>query len=91
MTFDNNDVGINLSHFKTEEELIDVVGVDRIKAELERLRLKCGGRPLERARRLWMTKDIPVNELPSKFFSKEKSLSIRIPPIVSTQKVKKLC
>ena len=46
------------------------VDADTLKVELSRLGLKCGGTPLERAKRLWLTKDTPLDQLPAKFFVK---------------------
>merc|ERR1719512_255566 len=34
--------------------------------------MKCGGRPQDRAKRLWFARDKPLNELPSKLFVAKK-------------------
>jgi splicing factor 3A subunit 3 len=62
--------GIDLSSYKTVEELAQQVDGDVLKAELARLGLKCGGAPLDRAKRLFLTKDTPLDKLPRKLFVK---------------------
>jgi splicing factor 3A subunit 3 len=61
---------VDLSSYVTPDDLLANVGADAIKAELTRLGLKCGGAPLERAKRLFMTKDTPLDQLPAKLFAK---------------------
>lgn len=65
------EAGINLQQFQDVQALINSVNPDMLKAELARLGLKCGGTPLDRAKRLWLTKDTPLCELPAKLFSKK--------------------
>jgi splicing factor 3A subunit 3 len=62
--------GIDLSTYGTPDDLLANVSADAIKAELDRLGLKCGGAPLERAKRLFLTKDTPPDQLPAKLFAK---------------------
>jgi len=62
--------GISLSQYTTVQELIKDVTPDRLKTELARLGLKCGGTPQDRANRLWLTKDTPLDQLPKKVFAK---------------------
>jgi hypothetical protein len=45
-------VGIDVSACSTAAELLQAHGADALKAELQRLGLKCGGKPIERAERL---------------------------------------
>ena len=65
-------VGIDLSSFGSADELLEAKGADSIKTELSRLGLKCGGKPLDRAKRLMLTKDTPLDQLPPKLFAKKK-------------------
>ena len=60
---------LDLSAFQTAEELEKSIDGDRLKAELSRLGMKCGGRPSDRAMRLFMTKDTPLDQLPKKLFA----------------------
>ena len=64
---------LDLSPFETVEELENAIDGDRLKAELARLGMKCGGRPLDRAMRLFMTKDTPLDQLPKKLFANQAS------------------
>ena len=59
---------IDLTSYKSAEELENAIDGDTLKAELSRLGLKCGGRPIDRAKRLFMTKDTPLDQLPKKLF-----------------------
>jgi len=60
--------GINLENYMSPDDLLAGVGADAIKTELARLGLKCGGAPFERAKRLFLAKDTPLNQLPAKLF-----------------------
>lgn len=62
--------GIDLQKFNDVEMLFNSISADELKAELARLGLKCGGAPLDRAKRLWLTKDTPLCDLPDKLFAK---------------------
>lgn len=62
--------GIDLTLYITADDLLTKVNAVAIKAELTRLGLKCGGTPMERSNRLWLTKDTPFDQLPAKLFAK---------------------
>jgi len=66
------DVGIDLSKFATSVDLEEAVSGDELKSELARLGLKCGGTVSDRAARLFLTKDTPLDKLPAKVFAKKK-------------------
>ena len=55
--------GIDLRSFASAEELLQAEGGEALKAELQRLGLKCGGTPEQRAERLWLTKGVRLAEL----------------------------
>ena len=59
---------INLESYATVEELVERQSSELIKVELSRLGMKCGGLPIERAKRLWMTKNTPLDDLPPRLF-----------------------
>jgi splicing factor 3A subunit 3 len=61
---------IDLSNFKSAQDLNEAINGDVLKTELSKLGLKCGGTPLDRAKRLFMTKDTPLDQLPKKMFAK---------------------
>ena len=63
----------DLQKYQSAEELLESVGGEHLKTALTKLGLKCGGTPLDRAKRLWMTKDTPLDKLPKKLFAKKKS------------------
>lgn len=63
---------MDLSPYASAADLEKAVDGDALKAELTRLGLKCGGTVADRAKRLFMTKDTPLSELPKKFFAKKK-------------------
>ncbi len=65
--------GINLKDFNSVEELMEKVTADQLKVELARLGMKCGGAPLDRAKRLWCARDTPLDKLPPKLFAKKKT------------------
>jgi splicing factor 3A subunit 3 len=66
------DVCIDLSKFATSSDLEKAVSGDELKSELARLGLKCGGTVSDRAARLFLTKDTPLDKLPAKVFAKRK-------------------
>lgn len=72
---------LDLSPYDTAEDLEKAINGDRLKAELARLGLKCGGKPSERAKRLFLTKDTPLDKLPRKIFANQ---SPPTKPIAST-------
>ena len=67
----STNTGIDLSSYKTAEDLQKNEDPDKLKAELARLGMKCGGTPLDRAKRLFLTKDTPLDQLPKKVFAKK--------------------
>jgi splicing factor 3A subunit 3 len=62
---------IDLSPYSSAAELEKAVDGDVLKAELNRLGLKCGGTVSDRATRLFLTKDTPLDQLPKKLFAKK--------------------
>lgn len=62
---------IDLSGISSADELAAAVDGDRLKTELSRLGLKCGGTVQDRAKRLFLTKDTPLDKLPPKLFAKK--------------------
>mmetsp|Transcript_2353 Transcript_2353/g.3493 ORF Transcript_2353/g.3493 Transcript_2353/m.3493 type:complete len:232 (-) Transcript_2353:139-834(-) len=61
-----------LSKFKSAEEL-ETIGLERLKDELQKKGMKCGGTLRERAERLWLTKGVSdLSSLDPKLFSKKK-------------------
>ena len=69
----NGSSKIDLSSYDTAADLEKALDGDTLKAELTRLGLKCGGTVADRAKRLFMTKDTPLSELPKKLFAKKKA------------------
>jgi splicing factor 3A subunit 3 len=53
------------------EQLMEKVSAEQLKVELARFGMKCGGTPLDRAKRLWCTRDKPLEQLPAKLFTKK--------------------
>jgi len=76
--------GIDVSKYASVEELAKQVNGDVLKTELSRLGLKCGGTLLDRAKRLYLTKDTPLDKLPKKVFAKSKSSAKTKTECVST-------
>lgn len=64
--------GIDLAPYDSPAALEKAIDKDLLKAELSRLGLKCGGTPSERAKRLFLTKHTPLDQLPKKLFVKTK-------------------
>lgn len=60
---------VNLADFGSATEL-EAVGMPRLKAELQRHGLKCGGSSSERAARLFLLKNTAVDKLDQQHFSK---------------------
>jgi len=60
---------IDLSLYASASDLLAAVGADHLKHELTRLGLKCGGTPLQRAERLVLLKDTPLDKLDRKHFA----------------------
>uniref|UniRef100_T2MDR3 Splicing factor 3A subunit 3 n=1 Tax=Hydra vulgaris TaxID=6087 RepID=T2MDR3_HYDVU len=63
---------LDLSLFSSPEELSSL-GLDRLKSALQALNLKCGGTLEERARRLFSTKGLSLENLESSAFAKVRS------------------
>jgi len=61
---------LDLSMYKSAEH-IEELGLDRLKAELVFHGLKCGGTLQERAKRLFLLKNTPKEDLPESFFAKK--------------------
>lgn len=72
-TTSNAPTKIDLSPYASAADLEKALDGDKLKAELTRLGLKCGGTVSDRAKRLFMTKDTPLSELPKKLFAKKKA------------------
>eukprot|EP00579_Thalassiosira_antarctica_P029659 CAMPEP_0202031400 /NCGR_PEP_ID=MMETSP0905-20130828/64995_1 /ASSEMBLY_ACC=CAM_ASM_000554 /TAXON_ID=420261 /ORGANISM="Thalassiosira antarctica, Strain CCMP982" /LENGTH=786 /DNA_ID=CAMNT_0048595237 /DNA_START=37 /DNA_END=2396 /DNA_ORIENTATION=- len=68
----NSAAGIDLSKYATSSDLEKEVNGDELKSELACLGLKCGGTVSDRAARLFLTKDTPLDKLPAKVFAKKK-------------------
>lgn len=60
---------LNLEKYNSAADL-EVLGMDRLKAELQAHGLKCGGTLSERASRLYLLKTTPLGKLPKKFLAK---------------------
>jgi hypothetical protein len=65
------DAPLDLAAFDSAAALQKAVNPDALKAELGRLGLKCGGTPVDRAKRLWLTKDKEPADWPAKIRAKQ--------------------
>ena len=74
----NAAIGIDLGKYATSSDLEKEVSGDELKLELDRLGLKCGGTVKDRAARLFLTKDTPLDKLPAKVFAKKKGAGAEI-------------
>jgi len=61
---------LDLSRFGSADEL-EALGLDRLKAALMFLGMKCGGSARDRAERLWSVQDLAVAEIPKKLLVKK--------------------
>ncbi|KAK1559999.1 hypothetical protein Q3G72_021000 [Acer saccharum] len=61
---------LNFEEFNSAAEM-EVLGMERLKTELQARGLKCGGTLQERAARLFLLKTTPVEKLPKKLLSKK--------------------
>lgn len=61
---------LNFDDYHSAAEL-EVLGLERLKSELQVRGLKCGGTLQERAARLFLLKTTPLEKLPKKLFSKK--------------------
>lgn len=59
----------DLKKYRSAEELAEKVPAEALKLSLQQLGLKCGGRPEERAKRLFELKDKALKDLPKSFFA----------------------
>ncbi|KAJ4827855.1 hypothetical protein Tsubulata_013002 [Turnera subulata] len=64
------DTPIDLNEFNSAAEL-EVLGMERLKTELQSRGLKCGGTLQERAARLFLLKSTPLEKLPKKLLAKK--------------------
>lgn len=60
---------IDLQQFASAAEL-ESLGLERLKTELQRAGLKCGGSQAERAARLFLLKDTPLVKIDKKHLAK---------------------
>ena len=65
----NTGAALDLSAFSTWEELA-TLGLDRLKSALMALGLKCGGTLEDRAKRLFGTKGLQIEEIDKSLFAK---------------------
>lgn len=63
---------LDLSAFSSAEELMSL-GLDRLKQGLQALSMKCGGTLDERAKRLFSTKGVPLDQLDQGMFAKSRA------------------
>lgn len=61
---------LNFDEFNTALEM-EVLGMERLKSELQERGLKCGGTLQERAARLFLLKTTPMDRLPKKLLAKK--------------------
>ncbi|XWS76879.1 hypothetical protein CRYUN_Cryun01aG0216100 [Craigia yunnanensis] len=61
---------LNFDDFNSPEEM-EVLGLERLKSELQARGLKCGGTLQERAARLFLLKSAPLDKLPKKLLAKK--------------------
>ncbi|RZC79356.1 hypothetical protein C5167_003708 [Papaver somniferum] len=61
---------LNFDDFNSAADM-EVLGMERLKAELQAHGLKCGGALQERASRLFLLKTTPVDKLPKKLLAKK--------------------
>ncbi|QCD77536.1 splicing factor 3A subunit 3 [Vigna unguiculata] len=64
------DEPLNFDAFNSSSEL-EVLGLERLKSELQSRGLKCGGTLQERAARLFLLKNTPLDKLPKKLLAKK--------------------
>ncbi|KAH1107016.1 hypothetical protein J1N35_010784 [Gossypium stocksii] len=61
---------LNFDDFNSSAEM-EVLGLERLKSELQSRGLKCGGTLQERAARLFLLKSTPLDKLPKKLLAKK--------------------
>ncbi|KAJ4797517.1 splicing factor-like protein [Rhynchospora pubera] len=64
---------LNFENYNSPTEL-EVLGMERLKSELQKNGLKCGGTLQERAARLFLLKTTPLDKLPKKILAKPLAL-----------------
>jgi len=67
----DEEIPIDLDHFSNAEEL-ERIGLEKLKSELMKLGLLCGGTLKQRAQRLFSVKGKSIREIDSKLFAKKK-------------------
>ena len=60
---------IDLNRYDTSYELCDAVDADTLSSELKRLGLKTDGTPMDRAKRLFITKHMPLDSIPTQYWA----------------------
>ncbi|GMI85872.1 hypothetical protein like AT4G01000 [Hibiscus trionum] len=61
---------LNFDDFNSSEEM-EVLGLERLKSELQACGLKCGGTLKERGARVFLLKSTPLDKLPKKLLAKK--------------------
>ncbi|PKU62905.1 hypothetical protein MA16_Dca027991 [Dendrobium catenatum] len=69
---DQSEEPLNFDKYSSATEL-EVLGMDRLKMELQARGLKCGGTLQERASRLFLLKTTPLDKVPKKLLAKPSS------------------
>ncbi|KAG6393183.1 hypothetical protein SASPL_147419 [Salvia splendens] len=69
-TLENVEKPLNFDDYNSAA-MIEVLGLERLKSELQARGLKCGGTLKERAERLFLLKTTPLEMLPKKLFAKK--------------------
>lgn len=77
---------IDVSQFASAADLEKAVDGDALKTELSRLGLKCGGTVSDRAKRLFLLKNTPLDKLPPKVFAKKTNVAANDGGAVSVAK-----
>jgi len=62
----------DVKKYKSADDLLAKVSAEALKQSLQQLGLKCGGKPEDRAKRLFLLKTCPLSELPKKEFAAAK-------------------
>ncbi|XP_008460000.2 uncharacterized protein LOC103498946 [Cucumis melo] len=69
-TVSNSEIPLNFDGFSSAAEM-EVLGLERLKSELQARGLKCGGTLQERAARLFLLKSTPLDKLPKKLLARK--------------------
>ena len=69
-TVSNPEIPLNFDDFSSATEM-EVLGLGRLKSELQARGLKCGGTLQERAARLFLLKSTPLDKLPKKLLARK--------------------